>query len=159
MTGTSTTVVSRSKKTRFVKKNSLKTRRKRATKRAKKKRSFFEIRAAALRSKIILTTFIKNCVFSQCVDFVLVNGEEKDRGIFLIIRDHGERESIVLEPVRKDFLSGLDLRARFSLLLTAPPGRRYTLNMVRRVDSLSGAGVHYAEEKGISYTYPGNTVQ
>jgi hypothetical protein len=31
--------------------------------------------------------------------------------------------------------------------------------MVRRADSLSGAGIHYAEEKGISFIYPKNGIQ
>jgi hypothetical protein len=40
---------------------------------------------------------------------------------------------------------------RFSRYLTVPPGRRYTSGMVRRVDSLSGAGIQRAMEKGKSY--------
>jgi len=31
--------------------------------------------------------------------------------------------------------------------------------MVRRADPSPGAGIHCAEEKGISYSYPGNGVQ
>jgi hypothetical protein len=35
--------------------------------------------------------------------------------------------------------------------LTAPCSRPYTSSIVRRVDSLSGAGIHHIEEKGNSY--------
>ncbi|MBE3093534.1 MAG: DUF3494 domain-containing protein [Actinobacteria bacterium] len=41
----------------------------------------------------------------------------------------------------------------FSWLLTAPCSRPYTSSIVRRVDSLSGAGIHHIEEKGNSYPF------
>ena len=42
----------------------------------------------------------------------------------------------------------------FSWLLTAPRGRPSTSSIVRRVDSLSGAGIHHIVEKGNSYPLP-----
>ena len=44
-------------------------------------------------------------------------------------------------------MSRFDLRARFSRLLTASPGRRYSIGMVRRGDSASRARIQLARKK------------
>ena len=52
------------------------------------------------------------------------DGGRGERGIFLIIRDHGERESIAYRSVRWDFSPKELLLGRPEDFLTSPPGRR-----------------------------------
>jgi hypothetical protein len=48
-------------------------------------------------------------------------------------------------------LSRLDLRERFSRLLTFPPGQRYSTAMERRANAAPRAGIHHVPEKANSY--------
>jgi hypothetical protein len=64
-------------------------------------------------------------------------------------RGHGERESIIFQPVREDFPSKYAFRARFShllLSLTSPSGRKYIAHVVKLGDSSVGAGIRGVTE-------------
>jgi hypothetical protein len=50
---------------------------------------------------------------------------------------------------RRGFLPLLDLRARFSQLLTSPPGRGYSSTMDWGANSMSGGGIQPARKKQI----------
>ena len=50
---------------------------------------------------------------------------------------------------RRGFLPLLDLRARFSQLLTSPPGRGYSSTMDWGANSMSGGGIQLARKKQI----------
>ena len=65
-----------------------------------------------------------------------------------MIRKVYEVDPMVLSQVRRGFLSRLDLRERFSRLLTLRPARRYSPAMGRRGDLLFGAGIRHAVENG-----------
>jgi hypothetical protein len=61
---------------------------------------------------------------SHVFEQVALEAAEGGGGIFLSFRNHGEREPVIVRPVREGFSPKEPLRGRPEGCLTSPPGRR-----------------------------------